>query len=84
MAQFPDTSTEALAVQLAGLRKMSSSERIRQTFTMSRRLRDMALNAIRRRHPGWAESEVRLKFIELTYGKALADEIRRKGAERSR
>lgn len=85
MAKLPqipyssDTSDEALAVQLAGLRTMSPRERIRQTCVMSRRLRDMALNAIRRRHPGWGESEVRLNFIELTYGKALADAIRHPG-----
>jgi len=36
----------------------------------------MAFDAIRRRHPKDSEEEVRLKFIELTYGKPLADEVR--------
>lgn len=37
----------------------------------------MAFDAIRRRHPEYTEDEVRLRFIELTYGKALADDVRR-------
>jgi hypothetical protein len=37
----------------------------------------MAFDAIRRRHPEFNETEVQLLFFELTYGKALADDIRR-------
>ena len=77
-----DTSAESLAVQLDCLRKMSSRDRIRQTCAMSNRVRNMAMNAIRRRHPQLPEHEVRLRFIELTYGKQLADEIRHRKAER--
>jgi len=36
----------------------------------------MAFDAIRRRHPEYSEDEGRLTFIELTYGKALANEVR--------
>jgi hypothetical protein len=36
----------------------------------------MAFDAIRRRHPEYSEDDVRLKFIGLTYGKELADEVR--------
>ncbi|MCA9165124.1 MAG: hypothetical protein KDA62_19155 [Planctomycetales bacterium] len=51
---------------------------------MSRRVRDMAMNAIRRRHPDWDDSQVRLMFFELTYGKALADDIRKACSGRER
>ena len=78
-----DTSKEALEVQLACLRQMSPRERIRQTLAMSRQVRNMALNAIRRRHPDLGDAEVGLVFIELTYGKPLADDIRRSREERS-
>lgn len=78
-----DTSKEALQVQLAGLRQMSPRERIRQTLAMSRRVRNMAMDAIRRRHPDLEDAEVGLMFIELTYGKSLADDIRRSRAERA-
>ena len=77
-----DTSPEALAVQLDCLRKLTPQERIRKTCAMSRRVRKMAFEAIRRRHPEFDESEVQLLFIELTYGKPLANEVRRWKAER--
>lgn len=77
-----DTSKEALEVQLACLRQMSPGERIRQTLAMSRRVRNMAMDAIRRRHPDLEDAEVGLMFIELTYGKSLAENIRRWRAER--
>jgi len=79
-----DTSAEALEVQLACLRKMSPQERIRRTCAMSQRVRDMGLAAIRRRHPEFNEEETQLLFIELTYGKPLADDVRRWKAGRSR
>ena len=78
-----DTSQEALEVQLACLRCMSPRERIRKTLAMSRRVRNMAMDAIRRRHPDLGDAEVRLMFIELTYGKSLADDIRSWRAERA-
>ena len=37
----------------------------------------MAMDAIRRRHPDYDQTAVKLRFIELTYGKQLADEVRR-------
>lgn len=72
-----DTSPEALAVLLECLRQMSPQERIRKSCAMSRRVRKMAFDAIRRRHPGLDEIEVQLLFIELTYGTPLANEVRR-------
>lgn len=78
-----DTSDEALEVQLACLRRLSPQERVQKTCTMSRRVRNLAMDAIRRRHPGLGDVEVRLMFLELTYGKALADEIRQYCAERA-
>lgn len=76
-----DTSAAALEVQLDCLRRMSPRERIQKTLAMSRRLRKMAFDAIRRRHPDLADTEVRLMFIELTYGKTLADGIRQNRSE---
>lgn len=78
-----DTSDEALEVQLGCLRRMSSRERIQQTCAMSRRVRNMAMDAIRRRYPNSSDTDVQLTFIELTYGKALADDVRRCIAERA-
>jgi len=75
-AYTTDTSDEALAVQLDGLRRMTPDERLRKMKDMSARVKRMALDAIRRRHPDWDDREVRLKFIEITYGEELASEVR--------
>lgn len=78
-----DTSAEALEVQLECLRKMSPQERVRRTCAMSRRVRNMGFAAIRRRHPELSEEETQLLFIEFTYGKPLAADVRRWKAERA-
>ncbi len=85
MSQFytTDTSAEAMAIQLDGLRRMSHSERIRTMCALSRGVRQMAFDAIRRRHPEWSDREVQLVFIELTYGKSLAEDVRRWQLEQS-
>ena len=79
MSTFPyttDTSAEALEVQLECLRKMTPQQRIRSMCAMSRQVKNMAMDAIRRRHPEFSDAEVRMKFIELTYGEDLANEVR--------
>lgn len=78
-----DTSPEAYAVQLELLRQMTPAERLRKTFALSRQVKQMSMDAIRRRHPEFDDGQVRLKFIELAYGKKLADDVRRHLEERS-
>lgn len=72
-----DTSAEAEAVQLDLLRRMTPQQRIEKMCDLSQSVRHMALQAIRRRHPEYSEADVRLKFIALTYGQALADDLQR-------
>lgn len=76
-ADVSDTSDAALAVQLECLRQMPPHERLRRACSWSGQIRRMAFDAIRRRHPEYSEDSVRLKFIELTYGTELADEVRK-------
>jgi hypothetical protein len=71
-----DTSTEAEEVQLALMRAMSGRDRIRQTCVLSSHLRQMAFDAIRKRFPEMDDSENKLAFIEMVYGKSLSDAIR--------
>jgi hypothetical protein len=78
-----DTSLEAYAVQLELLRRMSPLRRLRKSMALSRQVKRMSMDAIRRRHPEFDENAVRLKFIELTYGKVLASEVRRWQKERT-
>jgi hypothetical protein len=77
-----DTSDEALAIQLAGFRQMSPTERVNKMCKLSASLRRMAMDAIRRRHPEYDQHEIRMKFIELTYGKELSDSVRAQLRER--
>ncbi len=67
---------------------MSPQRRLQQVFSWSSQLKQMALDAIRRRHPEFDANAVGLKFIESTYGKKLADEIRlwqeKRGLENSK
>jgi hypothetical protein len=77
-----DTSTEALQAQLNVLRRMSPLERVSRMCLWSQYIKNMSLNAIRRRHPEFGEEEIRLKFIELTYGTELARGVRRHLKER--
>jgi hypothetical protein len=72
-----DTSPEAEAVQLECIRRMTPHERLERSLALSNQLKRMTFDAIWRRHPDFDESEVRLKFIELTYGKTLSDDVRR-------
>jgi hypothetical protein len=71
-----DTSHDAERLQLEMFRRMSPTERIRKVCQLSTTLRRMALTAIDRRHPGLDEREKRLRFIEISYGKALSDAVR--------
>lgn len=71
-----DTSVEAEAIQLELFRRMSPADRIAKMCSLSSSLRRKAFDAIRRLHPDLDEAEVRLKFIESTYGKELAGHVR--------
>ena len=72
-----DTSTSAAAVQRARIRALAPLERLRKGCALSNRGRRMALEAIRRRNPRADATEVRLRYLELAYGRALAAEVRR-------
>ncbi len=77
-----DTSPEIYEMQLGLLRRMSPCERLRKSFSLSRQVKQMTMDAIHRRHPDFDEDAIRLKFIELTYGKSLSDDLRRWQKER--
>jgi hypothetical protein len=77
-----DTSTESLQTQLNGFLRMSPLERVSRMCLWSQQIKNMSLNAIRRRHPEFSDDEIRLRFIELTYGTELARDVRRHLKER--
>ncbi len=75
-AYTTDTTPEANAVQLECLRRMSGAEHFAMMCRMTANVRAMAFDAIRRRHPDFSNDEVRLRFIELTYGSELAENVK--------
>lgn len=79
-----DTSPEAEEVQMELLRNMSGQERVNKALALSAQVMRMSKAAIRRRHPEFSDDEVNLKFIEMTYGRELATEVREWMASRQR
>lgn len=71
-----DASADSESVQLDLIRKMPPSVRLQKALALSCEVIRMSKAAIRRRHPEFSEEEVGLMFIELTYGKELADAVR--------
>lgn len=82
-AYTSDTADEAAAIQLQCFRKLTPAERVRKACAMSRRNRLLAMEAIRRRHPGLAKDDVQLVYIELAYGAEIAGKVRRWRQERT-
>lgn len=74
--EVDDTSREAQRVQLQLLRAASPTRRLQLALSLSQTTRDLALAALRRRHPDFSEREIRLRFAEVHYGKELAERVR--------
>jgi hypothetical protein len=70
-----DTSREALRVQFAALRCISSSQRLALMDDLTRLARSMAWEGLRRRHPGLAETDLDALFSELVLGRDLAAQV---------
>ena len=71
-----DTSPEAEAVQLERLRAMTGPERVAQAFWLSSAAIGASKRAIARVHPELSPEEAGDLFIEIHYGKELADAVR--------
>ncbi len=81
-AYTSDTTDEAAAIQLQCFRKLTPAERVRKACAMSTRNRLLAMEAIRRRHPGLTKDDVQLAYIGLAYGGEIAAKVRRWRQER--
>lgn len=55
---------------------MCPSERLVRARSLSQSVIELSRRAIARAHPEWDETEVGLFFVELHYGKPLADKVR--------
>jgi len=74
--QSSDTSPEVERVQIELLRKAGKTRRLQLGLQLSGEASEMAQRAIRRAHPDLSELEAKLLFVEVTYGKDLANRVR--------
>jgi hypothetical protein len=74
--QTSDTHPEAERVQVELLRQASVSKRLSLALSLSETAMSLSRRAIRRARPGISEREVGLTFVELHYGRELAQRVR--------
>jgi hypothetical protein len=74
--QSPDTNPEVERVQIELIRKMSPARKVALVRSLSRTMIQASRENIRSLHPDLSEEELNLLFIELYYGKDLADRVR--------
>jgi hypothetical protein len=79
-----DTSQSAESILIDLIRSQSPTERLQLALSASRRVAEQCKRAIGRQNPEFSEDELNLRFIELNYGKKLADEVRDSMATRLR
>jgi hypothetical protein len=70
-----DTSTEADAVQLAAYRRLSGRERVAIVFRLNDMVRTLTMAGIRRRHPAYDDTEVRMAWQRLVLGDDLVRRV---------
>lgn len=76
MTLLSDTTRDADQMQLRLLRDKSPSERLGLALRLSSELIRASKRAISRVQPEWTEREIGYKFIELHYGRELAEATR--------
>lgn len=74
--QSTDTSPEAERVQIELLRKASPERRLDIARSLSQSMILASRETIKRLHPQISEEELKILFVELYYGKELADRVR--------
>ena len=70
--QSPDTSPEAEAVIIAGLRRFSPARRLQLAADLTRMTRRLSWYGLCARYPTADEDELRYRWCALLYGEDLA------------
>ena len=76
IGKSPDTDSRAEKVQIELIRQSSVAKRISMVRSLSRTAMFLSRRAIRRANPSLSKREVDLLFVELHYGKDLAERLR--------
>jgi hypothetical protein len=75
-ARPEDTDAEAHEVQMELLRGFSPAKRAQLAVSLTDTIVSAARRALMRSHPGATKEELDVLFVELHYGKELADGLR--------
>lgn len=70
-----DTCRDALRAQFDALRRITPAQRLALMDDLTRLVRSMAREGLRRRHPELAEAELDALFAELVLGPDLATKV---------
>ena len=79
-----DTHLSAERVQIDLLRSAGTAKRAAIALAMTTAAVKLSRRAIQRIHPDWSEQEINLLWLEVHYGKDLADRVRADLAARTR
>jgi len=77
-ARSSDTSPEVERVQLELLRRAGEARRFQLMRSLTSTVVDASRRALSETMPGASEQEVLLRWVEIHYGQALADGVRRR------
>jgi hypothetical protein len=72
-----DTHAEALKAQIAVLRRLGPSGRLRLAVEMSEDARQISIDGERRRHPELTAAEARMAVLRRMWGPELAARVER-------
>jgi len=71
-----DTPPQIEALRIALLKKAGFTKRAGTMLSLSKSVALLSMRAVRRANPDLSQSEVNLRFVELHYGKDLAERLR--------
>jgi hypothetical protein len=72
-----DTSPEIEEIHIQMLRNATTSKRFARARSLSRTVIQLSRRAISSSHPSFSDQEVKLEFVSLHYGTALAEKVKR-------
>jgi hypothetical protein len=73
-----DTHPDAERVQIQLLRDMTGEQRLNRSLDLTATLVSASRDYLTAQHPDWSEDEVKVKSVEIYYGKPLADGVRQR------
>ena len=77
MQHLSDTDEKIEKIQIALIRKLSSTERVTILRSLSRTVINLSRRAIRRANPELSEKELKYKFLAYHYGNETAEKFKK-------